>query len=272
MVKAAIGIGSNAIRMLAAECGGVRCIPIKRFREDVRPFEGLAAGKLTREMIGRIGETVAAFHTIAVNDYHAEQVVLVATSACRDASNSDELAELIYKKCGLHLRVITGEEEARYSFIGASNAVNSDAMIDIGGGSTEVAARLGEDIRSASLQLGAVRLLTCDFSVEEMANMFRLNAGFIESDMRIAGVGGTITTLAKMRGNPLSVATVEDVLAELESKTVEERYQIKGLPRKRADVIVPGCRILLAFMRAFDVPCVYATDCGNLDGVLLMRN
>jgi exopolyphosphatase/guanosine-5'-triphosphate,3'-diphosphate pyrophosphatase len=269
MVKAAIGIGSNAVRMLAADCIDGNFIPVNRFREDVRPFAGLSGGKFSLEIIERIADTVDAFHSIAINDYCASEVALVATSACRDASNSDDLADIIHNKCGLTLQILTGEQEARYSFIGASHSVQANAMIDIGGGSTEIAAEIDGDIRSVSMQLGAVRLLHSGTTIDELIESMRSNVGFISAGMRIAGVGGTITTLAKMRGNPLSISAVGDALAELEGKTIEERYNIKGLPKKRADVIVPGCRILLAFMRAFGIDAVHATDSGNLDGVII---
>ena len=159
MKRAAIAIGSNSTRMLAAETtGGALRNPI-RGREETRLFLGLdEAGNISPEKLEDTAQAVKRLYLNALA-YGAETVDLFATSATRDAGNSADFASRIRKLTGLELRIISGEEEARLAFAAVSEGKRRLVM-DIGGGSTEWT--VGENNRvewAVSMQLGASRLL-----------------------------------------------------------------------------------------------------------------
>ena len=161
MKTAVIGIGSNSVRSLLADVSGADFRRLRRDREGTRLFAGLdAAGNLDRDSMDKTVSAVRRMTTEA-SEQGAEKMAVFATSAARDAANGREFMEAVERETGLPLRIISGEEEAELSFLGASAAANTErcGMIDIGGGSTEIAIGTQTGIESAfSCQMGAVRL------------------------------------------------------------------------------------------------------------------
>ena len=161
MRTAVIGIGSNSVRSLLAEVSGTGFQRLRRDREGTRLFAGLdEAGNLDRDSMDK---TVSAVRRMAMDakKLGAEKLAIFATSAARDAANGAEFMAEVEQATGIPLRIISGEEEAELSFLGASAAVSADrcGMIDIGGGSTEIAVGTPAGIECAfSCQMGAVRL------------------------------------------------------------------------------------------------------------------
>ena len=161
MRAAVIGIGSNSVRSLLTEISGSGFVRIRRDREGTRLFAGLdAAGNLNRDSMDK---TVSAVRRMAseARKLGAEKLAVFATSAARDAANGKEFIGEVERETGLTLRIISGVEEAELSFLGASAAVPDHrcGMIDIGGGSTEIAVGTPAGIEYAfSCQMGAVRL------------------------------------------------------------------------------------------------------------------
>ena len=159
MMRAAIAIGSNSTRLLAAEKrDGVLC-DILRGREETRLFLGLdEEGNIRPERLESTAQAVLRLAAMAWQ-HGAENIDLFATSATRDAKNGGALADRIFSLCGLRLRVISGQEEAALAFRAVSEGQRRLVM-DIGGGSTEFT--VGENNVpqwSVSMQLGASRLL-----------------------------------------------------------------------------------------------------------------
>ena len=157
MRLACIGIGSNAIRLLIAQWSQEGLCVIRRERRGTRLFAGLVDGALTRQSIRSSVEAVAELAMLA-RQSGAQEIFVFATSAVRDASNGDEFTRLAQQASGTHIEIISGEEEAVLSYIGASRGGRC-GVLDIGGGSTEFT--IGEDDRSlgaVSLQMGAVRM------------------------------------------------------------------------------------------------------------------
>ena len=135
MRTAAIGIGSNSLRMLLAEISGGELHRLKRYREGMRTFAALDEnGNIVPEMIvlacQKVGEFVAQARQAG-----AETVHIFATSAIRDAKNQAEFIEQLERAVQLPVEVCPGELEARLSYIGATGKGPS-GLIDIGGGST----------------------------------------------------------------------------------------------------------------------------------------
>ena len=178
MKRAAIAIGSNSTRMLAAEVrNGALLNPI-RGREETRLFLGLdEEGRIRPERLEETAQAVDRLYQAALA-YGAESVDLFATSATRDAGNSADFAKRIRELTGLALQIISGEEEARLAFMAVSEGKRRLVM-DIGGGSTEWT--IGEQNRvewAVSMQLGASRLLkmqpiTCPQDAEKALALCR---------------------------------------------------------------------------------------------------
>ena len=135
MKVAAIGIGSNSVRMLLIEVEGTSFRRLRRDREGTRLFAGLnASRRLSEESMQSTAAAVARMAREARED-GAAQVHLFATSATRDAANQAEFAALLRESAGVELEICSGEEEAALSFLGATDGGYS-GVIDIGGGST----------------------------------------------------------------------------------------------------------------------------------------
>ena len=207
-----IGIGSNAIRLLVASWKDGQLCDVRRERRGTRLFAGLIGGRLTEESIQSSVNAVDELAQCARGD-GAQEIFVFATSAVRDAANGRAFTDRCEAACGARVEIVSGEEEAGLSYIGASDG-GVCGMIDIGGGSTEFTLGEGEKIRGAvSLQMGAVRMnaqrpvLRLDdyaATVEQCRRLIQRDAqGLLTLGMKPdwVGVGGTMTTLGAMRGH-----------------------------------------------------------------------
>lgn len=291
---ACIGIGSNAIRLLIARREGERLCALRRERRGTRLFAGLVNGALTQQSIQSSVEAVGELAALARAD-GARELFIFATSAVRDAANGGEFTALAEAVSGARVEIVTGEEEAVLSYLGASEG-GSCGVIDIGGGSTEFT--LGEGARilgAKSLQMGAVRMTAelpilseADYvqTLERCRRIIRRDAKELlamSPRAQWVGVGGTMTTLGAMqRGIPLFDAetcegmtiTLEEVARwgmTLAGMTMERRRHVAGLMPHRADIIPSGVAILEAAMRCFDVEVLRLSAHGNMDGYLKRR-
>ncbi|MDR0396785.1 MAG: hypothetical protein LBH66_05745 [Oscillospiraceae bacterium] len=283
--RAVIGIGSNAVRMLTARvfCGALS--NEKRYRVDVRMFSGLAEGKLTTEMISRVTEAVKLMKAEAAAD-EASAIDLIATSAARDAENSDELAQRIQRETGLVMRVLDGEEEARFGYYGATAGMKGRCgMVDIGGGSTEIAiGDLGEPEEQVSMQLGSSRLgKDMKYKPESVLKALAFMVDGARDTMEVelpkewVGVGGTLHTLARIslngeryvEGASLSRDSVESIAYTLNGMTVEQCASVPGILASRADIVEAGAWIALAIMRSMRIEQMTVTERNNMDGFLI---
>ena len=194
---------------------------------------------------------------------------------------------------GVPLEILSGEEEAELSFLGASSAVSADrcGMIDIGGGSTEFAIGTAKGIECAfSCQMGAVRLFKRlridrkeDMKPVEVAAAEILDEHLQEyPDVELpevwVGTGGTFTTLAAMalgiawtdrtqvHGMAVSRNEIRDIGEKLAGMKPEERKQLPGLQPSRADIVVHGICILLGAMERLDLDRIVVSEWGNIDG------
>ena len=286
-----IGIGSNAIRMLSAEWDGERLCRVLRERRGTRLFAGLRDGWLSDESIRSSTDAVAELAESA-RQTGAGEVFLFATSAVRDAKNGHVFTDRCYELCGREAEILTGEEEAVYSYLGACCGERA-AVIDIGGGSTEITLGTGKEPRTAvSLQMGAVRLcqrqpIMCeaDYLSQRQECLCLLEEGaspLVEQAKGSCwtGVGGTMTTLGAMqRSIPLfdgeqcegMTVTAETVCKwgrKLSSMSMPERRQIRGLMPHRADIMPAGLAILDAAMAFFGMETLRLSQQGNMDGYL----
>lgn len=291
MRTAAIGIGSNSLRMLIADVEDGKLNRLGRYREGLRVFAALDEnGNISPHMLTQAGDSISSFAKEAVAK-GADTIHLFATSAVRDALNASELEKVIFDQTGLLLEVCSGEEEAELSFLGATRGIPS-GMIDIGGGSTEIVVGDATAIHhGVSLQMGAVRLFRMlpVASVEDARKVIDYAHTLIAphlSDYRRyeakewIGVGGTFTTSAafvqrkswndrsNIHGFALTKDDVMEAVAMLAPMTVEERKTLPFLQPQRADIIVHGLCILAACMESFHLEKMIVSEYGNLEGYL----
>ena len=294
MRTAAIGIGSNSLRMLLAEISGGELHRLKRYREGMRTFAALDEnGNIVPEMIvlacQKVGEFVAQARQAG-----AETVHIFATSAIRDAKNQTEFIERLERAVQLPVEVCPGELEARLSYIGATGKGPS-GLIDIGGGSTEIATGKGMNVREAvSLQLGAVRLFrshpivdaaTAEKALEAARQLVRSEAARFQTQetLQWVGVGGTFTLAAalaqqipwnekeKIHQYVLSRSKVREILMMLAPMPVEERLLLPSMQPNRADIAAHGMAILLACMEELALETITVSEYGNLEGYLKVK-
>lgn len=292
MMRAAIAIGSNSIRMLAAEKRDGALHDIFRGREETRLFLGLDEKGFIRP--GNLEDAAQAVCRLAAlaRARGARDIALFATSATRDAKNGDDLARRIFALCGLSLRVISGKEEATLAFQAVSQGQRRLVM-DIGGGSTEWTVGEGGRVEWAvSMQLGASRLLKigpveCAADAERMLDEARrVMAPYVREYLSmppapaVVGLGGTCTTSAAMamgreahgeavEGKIVTLDGAKEQLRMLASMTLEERRRVPGLPPARAVHMPHGLCILISSLESCGFSQLTVSGRTNLDAYLL---
>ena len=295
MRAAVIGIGSNSVRSLLADVSGTDFTRLRRDREGTRLFAGLdEKGNLNRDSMDKTVSAVRRMVSEAMQN-RAENLAIFATSAARDAANGQQFMAMIEQETGVSLRIISGEEEAELSFIGASAAAAADrcGMIDIGGGSTEIAIGTPTGIECAfSCQMGAVRLFRrlrlerkedmkpVEVAAAEILDEQLRNCPGLNLPETWVGTGGTFTTLAAMvlgqpwtdrthvHGTTITTTEVRQIGETLAGMKVEERIKLPGLQPSRADIVVHGICILLGVMERLGQERIIVSEWGNLDGYL----
>lgn len=227
----------------------------------------------------------------------AKLLSIISTSVLRDAANSEEFIEKVKKAHGINIEVVSGEQEANMAYMACSNLINDNqkqfAVIDIGGGSTEVTVG-NKNIASekVSIDIGAVRLTEMfvrndPISMEEIKNI----TNYIEGKLRgsslssfngieLIGTGGTVKTIGTMllkkdykdekSINRLEV-NLNDIMSIynlLEKLSIEQRRNIIGLNPKRADVILSGILILTTVMKSYNISNITISSYGVIEGYI----
>jgi exopolyphosphatase/guanosine-5'-triphosphate,3'-diphosphate pyrophosphatase len=298
-----IDVGTNTILCLIAELrdGGFRML------DDFAEITRLGQGVDQTRRIGPEGEQrsreVLQRYLRQCHDRGVEEIYAVGTSALRDAANSGEIRSRVRLQLGLDIRVLSGKEEAAYSFLavqrGLSFAGQELVVVDIGGGSTEFIWGNGDGMQHAvSINVGSVRLTErflrsdpvsqaeCRQVVEaiesELANLPATSADLAPA-VKMIGIAGTFTTLAAVEkklfpyshrdvhGSSLALAEVRRQRKLFQRKTIEERKKIRGLQPKRADVILAGAILIERIMTKFRADPVIVSDQGVRYGLLYER-
>ncbi len=290
MKLACIGIGSNAIRLTEGEWKDGNLVILRRERCGTRLFAGLRDGALTEESMQVSVEAIRELSGIAYAD-GIRDISMFATSAVRDARNGMDFAAACEAAVGVPMEIVSGKEEAALSFWGACQN-GQDAVIDIGGGSTEITFGRGEVIEKAvSMEIGAVRLMRSlpitnqkeyDETVQHCTSVMKEQDAMIASahGRKWVGVGGTMTTLGAMEckiplfdekkseGMCLSAERIVYWGHTLATLSLEERRKFVGLMPQRADIIPSGIAILEAALQVFDISEIQLSARGNMDGYL----
>jgi exopolyphosphatase / guanosine-5'-triphosphate,3'-diphosphate pyrophosphatase len=295
-----VDIGTNSTRLLVAEVRDGRVAELERRTTVTRLGEGVeATGRLSDAAVARVCEALAVYREV-LDRLGADEVVAVATSAMRDAENGPAFRDEIHDRFGIDARTISGDEEARLTFLGATSDRQAGAetlVIDIGGGSTEyVTGRAGTDPGfHVSTRMGSVRhterhLNSDPPTAEEMASLADDARSIVTEEVPIGvrkrveegiAVAGTATSLAaiaqeldpydpeKVHGYRLGRGTCERIVSQLAALTVEARRRVTGLHPDRAPSIVAGAVILLESMRSFDLDEIEVSEADILHGAAL---
>ncbi len=284
MKLAAIDIGSNAARLLITEVieqnsSDPKFNKLNLIRVPLRlGFDVFENGLISDEKTTMLIQTLKAFRHL-INAYEVDAIKACATSAMRDAKNSDKIIAIIKKETGLDVEVITGEMEANLVYENhiAENMDkdHSYMYIDVGGGSTEVSIfGNGKLTAKKSFNIGTIRLLKNGVTEnvwDEMKEYIKQSTKS-HKDIVSIGSGGNINkvfSLSKKKdGKPLHIELLRDYYKELSSFSVADRINNYGLRADRADVIVPALLIYINAMRWANSEQIYVPKIGLADGLI----
>jgi exopolyphosphatase/guanosine-5'-triphosphate,3'-diphosphate pyrophosphatase len=302
-MRVAVGdIGSNSTRLLICDVEDGR-VTAEFERQSIVTRLGAGvdeSGSLNDEAMQRVYDVLERFHGM-VQSNSAERCVAVLTSAVRDASNGEEFARTVQERYGFEPHVLTGDEEARLTFLGATSERDPEdttptLVMDIGGGSTEVVIGTGQEMSfHVSTQAGVVRQTErhlhndppTESELDELAHDVRaILAEAVPEDRRAAvkrgiGVAGTATQMAsiaqglepydpkKVHGYVLRADERDRILAQLASVPLEERKKTRGLDPSRAPTIVAGVIIMTEVMGMFGLDELEVSEHDILRGAAL---
>jgi len=298
LTVAVIDLGATSTRLLVLGAG-------LEVRESTitRTGEGLGRhGEITAPAMERVRSCLVEYMHV-VKGASVDALRIVATSAARDASNRDNFFDMVEGCCGVRPDLLTGNEEGRLAFAGATNGLDhlgGVMMIDIGGGSTEFVTGTIDDglIDVLSVDLGASRVteayldsdpplaseLSAALSViglhlDDVRRELRGVADALSSGGTVIGVGGTITTVTaveiglleydrdQVHGYRLKRPDLEEVFRTLATEPANDRRHNPGLAEDRVDLIVGGACILVETFRQLDLDELLISENDLLDGV-----
>ncbi len=301
-VAASIDIGTNTLRLLAAEVKGGRIVrEVLNLRANTRLGQGLSeGGRLLPEARKR---TLDALNEFAekLDEHGVKNVSAVATEALRRALDADDFIGEALQKTGIQIEVISGEQEAERTLAGVRAGVSGTAgpgeklVIDIGGGSTEfIITPDWKKFTAKSVPLGAVSLFERflptdpprDREIAELTSHcfveLRKLAGFLpERAGELIGTAGTITTLAavemgmeeydplKVTGHRITLERLDTLIGRFCGLTGEQRRLLAGLEPGREDIIVSGSILLRSIMGQIKADFITVCDYGLREGNLL---
>ena len=299
---AAVDVGTNSVRLLVADCDGSKTSTLARYMTITRLGAGVdAEGELLEEALGRTVYAIKGFCQQA-EELSPDAMRIAATSALRDSANKEVFLERTSAATDIEPEVLSGEQEARLSFLGAVSDLarklkkSKKALVfDIGGGSTEIMIGGREILGMWSRDVGCVRMSErfLESDPPSSVQLARMESHIVtevidplqqarESGFNLAvGLAGTVTTIsaivqglpayesARIHHSRINREEVEEIYRQLASQTLEERMQVKGLEPARADVIVGGTAVLRAIMDLADIEDVLVSEKDILDGLVL---
>jgi exopolyphosphatase/guanosine-5'-triphosphate,3'-diphosphate pyrophosphatase len=296
---AVVDIGTNSTRLLIADVRNGEVRELERVTTVTNLGRGVEhTSSLCNDAVDGVCNVIADYKG-RWEQMGAERVSAIATSAVRDAVNADAFIAELRERFGLHARLLSGEEEARLTYLGATAQRGDEGptlVFDIGGGSTELVVGSGDEVGfHVSLQAGTIRHserhLTSDppepHELEDLAHDVRqlIEASVSEETgeqrVRAIAVAGTPTSLAaieqelepydpeRVHGYRLALGRVQRMLSRLAAAPLAERLRLPGLHPGRAPTIVAGTVILVQVMRAFGLDEVEVSERDILHGSAL---
>ena len=298
----AVDCGTNSIRLLVAdvdEAEGAPLHEVDRRMEIVRLGEGVdRTGRLSSAALERTFAACDAYAAV-IRATGAERVRFVATSASRDVENRDDFVAGVRERLGVEPEVVTGDEEARLSFAGATrellggDAATPFLVIDIGGGSTELVLGARDVTAARSVDVGCVRMTERHLHDDPpTADQVAAARADVEAAVRdaarsvplaeartLVGLAGSVTTVAAMalglaaydpdriHHSRISADDVRDVARTLLAMTRDERAALPFMHPGRVDVIGAGALVLAVVLENVPVDEVLVSEHDILDGI-----
>ena len=298
MVRAAsIDLGSNSTRMLIADITNGTLTTIYREHQVTRMADKLSETKIiSKEATKRVLKVLAGYFK-TINKNNIENIQIVGTAALRDAKNSQEIIQLIEKKFGFEVDIVSGEEEGVLTSLGVLNSLGSlenFLIVDIGGRSTEFIYDDDKKIVSKSVNIGVVSLSELFFDKlpppEKSVLLAReyIDSHLLESNAfdgrLLLGVAGTFTSLASIFLKQTQFNEKEIHLTELKNEDVfkisNELLQLnepqiitkyKGLDPKRARTIQAGILLAKEIISKYNVNSIKVSNSDILEGLILKK-
>ncbi|MBK9099832.1 MAG: hypothetical protein IPM14_17355 [bacterium] len=286
MIVASIDIGTNTVLLLIAKVDyeSKNIIPILNEYQIPRIGRGIKQnGQINTDSISKLFAVLREFKTI-ISEYNCDTILVSGTNAFRMATNSTEIIESIRNEFNLEIKVISGEQEAEYAYLGALSALKEKtyvSVIDIGGSSTEIITGEGSKILTkVSLQIGSVTVTEQylktfppnNSDIENMKQEIRNQFRFFDKNLiarRVIAIAGTATTLACMKlglkefdENVVDNFTLKgDALSQLISdidklSSIDILENYGAIMKGREDIILAGAIILEQFMKFCEVNSV----------------
>jgi exopolyphosphatase/guanosine-5'-triphosphate,3'-diphosphate pyrophosphatase len=300
---ASIDVGSNTLRLLIGSFKNGRLIDICYKRAITRLGTGVnQTGKLQDINIAASLEVLKEFSSL-ISTHRVKHVKAVATSALREASNSDIFIERASAQTGILIEVISGEKEAELTLTGILSSLPESfarhplLIFDIGGGSTEwIISKDKHPVDIGSIPVGVIKLAgsyiktdpvtetdLAALNREIVSYLYTLKAkinSFIDKETRLIGTAGTFTTIAsidlgletysreKVHLLSLPIRRLLAMSKRLLSLPLEKRKKVRGLEPERADLIIPGLQFTINIMEIFNIHELTVNEYGLLEGLL----
>ena len=296
--KAVIDIGSNSIKLRVVRKQGDVLRTLVDTTEVVRLGKGLHSGYLGEDVM-RNGVSVVRRLVRLAGDMGARPR-LVGTMALRVARNASEFVRRVRERTGITIEILSGEEEARLAWMGAIHGLSVDsgdiAVFDTGGGSTEfIFGSDGKIARAVSIPIGAVRLTEKFFDADPVRpgavaqaqkyieSMLRREEFFpgASSSFSVIGLGGGVAAIAsvklaldvfnpeKINGTLLTRDDIDEQVALYAARTLAERMAIRGLPARRADIVLASACIVQSALKVLDVESFRVSINGLRHGLVI---
>ena len=298
MVRAAsIDLGSNSTRMLIADITNGTLTTIYREHQVTRMADKLSESKIiSKEATKRVLKVLASYFK-TINKNNVENIQIVGTAALRDATNSEEITQLIEKKFGFEVDIVSGEEEGVLTSVGVLNSLGSlenFLIVDIGGRSTEFIYDDDKKIVSKSVNIGVVSLSELFFDKlpppEKSVLLAKeyIDNNLLESNLfhgrLLVGVAGTFTSLASIFLEQTQFNEKEIHLTELKNEDVfkisnellhlnepQIITKYKGLDPKRAKTIQAGILLAKEIISKYNVNSIKVSNSDILEGLILKK-
>ncbi|MBT9315431.1 Ppx/GppA phosphatase family protein [Leptothoe spongobia] len=306
-ILAAIDVGTNSVHMVVVKIQPrLPAFTIIGREKDTVRLGNFRPGTncLSDEAMERGIAALKRCKQIA-DSHRADDIVTVATSATREASNGQVFIDRVKQEVGLEINLISGLEEARRIYLGVLSGMElhgkPHAIIDIGGGSTEIILGTGERHRFlSSTKVGAVRLnaqmiTTNPISTKEFLqlqayvkgrlepNIDELKTKLIEGEsLSLVGTSGTVESLAtltafeqsgtvpgRMNGYTMTMPELEKSIQKLRRMSFSERLKLPEISSRRAEIIVPGAVILQEAMRMLGVDKITICEHALREGLVV---
>ena len=298
MVKvASIDLGSNSTRMLIAEITNGTLTTIYKEHQVTRMADKLSESKIiSKEATKRVLKVLAGYFK-TINKNNVENIQIVGTAALRDATNSQEIIQLIEKKFGFEVDIVSGEEEGVLTSVGVLNSLGSlenFLIVDIGGRSTELIYDYDKKIVSKSINIGVVSLSELFFDkIPPPEKSVLLAKEYIDNNLLesnlfhgrlLVGVAGTFTSLASIFLEQTQFNEKEIHLTELKNEDVfkisnellhlnepQIITKYKGLDPKRAKTIQAGILLAKEIISKYNVNSIKVSNSDILEGLILKK-